>query len=107
MLKNIKAKKVLQFIIKTYLKESKYLSLLRHNKQLQNLLDISLQDYKSFFSIEILLKPKKQLKNEENYFIYINSNNLSTVQKSSYYHIYFNENKEETKRDYITKEDKV
>ena len=107
MLGNIKEKKILHLITKTFLTELKYLILFKYNKSFKQLLNISLNDYKSFSAIKILLIPKKQLKRGENNFICINSNNLFTRKKSSFYHIFFDDNNEEINRDYITREDKV
>ena len=63
MLINIKSKDVLQLIIKTYLNQLKYLSLLKYNKQLQNILNISIKDFELLNLIEIELIPINQLKN--------------------------------------------
>ena len=63
MLINIKSKDVLQLIIKTYLNQLKYLSLLKYNKQLQNILNISIKDFELLNLIEIELIPNKPLKN--------------------------------------------
>ena len=107
MLNNI-CKANLIFKIKTYLKESKYLALFKYNKVLKKVLNISLKDYKLYSLIIIELIPIKQLKRQENSFICINSNNNNlTTKNQSSIHIYFNEGKEEIKRDYITKDDKV
>ena len=107
MLKNIKTNNILHLIVKTFLKESKYLNIFKYNKSFQEILNISFEAYKSLSPIKIELIPKKQLKRGENNFICINSNNLFKRKKSSYYHIFFDNNKKEIKRDYITREDKV
>ena len=67
MLINIKSKDVLQLIIKTYLNQLKYLSLLKYNKQLQNILNISIKDFELLNLIEIELIPNKPLKKTLNY----------------------------------------
>ncbi len=107
MLINIKSKDVLQLIIKTYLNQLKYLSLLKYNKQLQNILNISIKDFELLNLIEIELIPNKPLKNSKNTFICINSNNLFMRQKSSSYHFFFDDNNTEIKKDFITPDEKV
>ena len=107
MLANIKTNDLLNLIAKTFLKESKYLNIFKYNKFFHKKLNISISTYKTFSPIKIEIIPKKDLKHGENNFICITSNNLFKRKHSTCYHIYFNDNKKETKRDYITREDKV
>ena len=107
MLNNIKSKDVLQLIIKTYLSRIKSLSLLNYNKHLQNILNITKKDFELLNLIEIELIPINQLKNKKNNFICNNSNNLFMRQNLSFYHFFFDSNKSETKKDFITKDEKV
>jgi hypothetical protein len=65
MLNNIKSKDVLQLIIKTYLSRIKSLSLLKYNKHLQNILNITKKDFELLNLIEIELIPINQLKNKK------------------------------------------
>ena len=81
----------------------KVLYIIRCNKQIQPRLNLDINDYKeyseSFSSIEIEIIPSKD---EYGKFININEND------ELYYHIYFNDNKEEIKNKYkIEEEDKV
>ena len=93
---------ILRYIFEQ-LKEKKNLKLVRHNKALQERLEITLNEYKKYKNrIEIIITPIpiEDLKEGKNIFININEN-------KSFYHIYFNNGREEAKRNYITKEDKV
>ena len=97
---NIKSIYFLQKIF-DYLKMPKSLEIIKYNKNIQNRLNISINNYKiyseEYSSIEIELTP---MKNEYGRFI-----NFSN--KKDYYHIYFNDNKDEIKRNYLSKDDKV
>ena len=92
-------RKIYDYIIK-----NKSLELVKNNKKIQNRLNISLKDYKEyselFTPIEIEIIPKKDYFGQ---FVNINNEN-----EKFFYHIYFNDNKEEAKNKYkINKEDKV
>ena len=83
--------------------KKKSLELAKYNKKIQNRLNLSIKDYKEFSEIftpiEMELIPANKIYDK---FININEN------EKSYYHIYFNDNKEEIKNKYnINKEDKV
>ena len=84
------------------MKRNKYLSLIKYNKKIQTRLNISFINYKEysqlFDPIEIELIPAKNI-----YSTFININE----EEKPYYHIYFNDSKEEVKRNYITKKDKI
>ena len=82
------------FLQKLYdiMSKKKKLEIVKYNKRIQNRLNLSAKDYKeyseTFTSIEIEIIPKK---GEYGKFININEND------KLYYHIYFNDNKEEIK----------
>ena len=98
----LKCNYILKYVF-DHLREKKNLNIVRHNKQLQEMLDISLNDYKKFKNrIEIVLTPipVQDLKEGKNPFININ-------EKKALYHIYFNNARAEVQRNYITKEDKI
>ena len=83
--------------------KKKKLEIVRWNKKIQNRLNLDIKDYKeyseAFSSIEIEIIPKK-----DKYGKFININEIDKL----YYHIYFNDNKEEIKNKYkINKKDKV
>ena len=87
---NIKNKNILKFIFKI-LKEKNLLKIIKYNKKIQKKLDISLEDYKNFLSIEIeiILFNDNRIKN----FIRIPKN-----ENISHFHIYFDDRREEIKK---------
>ena len=90
-LDNIKSKYILKIIFDMMGKKES-LNMIKYNKRIQTRLNININDYKeysqTFSPIEIELIP---LKNEYGAFVNIEKN-------ESYYHIYFNDEKKETKR---------
>ena len=93
------------FLQKLYdiMPKKKKLEIVKYNKKVQNRLDLGIKDYKeyseTYSSIEIEIIPTK---GKYGKFININEND------KLYYHIYFNDNKEEIKNKYeIEEEDKV
>ena len=93
------------FLQKLYdnMTKKKKLEIVKYNKKVQNRLDLGIKDYKeyseTFTPIEIEIIPTKDIYGK---FIDINKND------KLYYHIYFNDNKEEIKNKYeINEEDKV
>ena len=84
------AKKIFDFISKF-----KLLSIIKNNKKKQRRLNNNISDYKKYFEIEIELIP---IKNKYGKF----NNN-----EDLYFHMYFNDNKEEIDKNYITKFNKV
>ena len=91
-----------KFIIKKIfdnLQKNILLSLIHHNKKIQNILELDINDYKKYSEIEIDLIPMAH-----KYGKYINIFNQENFQ---YYHIFFNESKNEIKKYYFTNSDKV
>ena len=106
MFNNIKSKYILNIIIKDYIPKRKYYLLAQYNKNLQEKLELNLKDYKElhrrlFYSIELELIPIKDLEPDIKYYF------IRTFENKAYYHIYFNNDHLETKRNYIMKKDKV
>ena len=96
-LKNVKSKFILKRIFDN-LKKTKFLNTIRYNKTIQNKLNKDIKDYMKLYSkIKIEIIPAKNM-----YGKFINF-----PDKTPYYQIYFNDNKNEIKRTYITKDDKV
>ena len=96
----IRSDDILKYIFE-FLNEKRNLEIVRHNKELLERLDITIKDYKKYKNrIEIKIIPIKELKEEKNIFINFNEN-------KALYHIYFNNNRKEERRNYITKKDKV
>ena len=91
------------FLRKLYdnMTKKKKLEIVKYNKRMQNRMNLSIKDYKEYYEeIEIEIIPTKGKYGE---FI-----NIINENDKLYYHIYFNDNKEEIKNKYyIKKEDKV
>ena len=98
-IENIKNRYILSKIYANIPKKKK-LEIVKYNKKLQNRLNLSINDYQEYYElIEIEIIPNK---NKYGQFI-----NIKEKDKL-FYHIYFNENKEEIQNKYkINKEDKV
>ena len=102
IIENIKSRYILSKIYDIMSKKKK-LEIVKYNKKIQNRLNLCVKDYKeyseTFTPIEIEIIP---IKDKYGKFININEND------KLYYHIYFNDNKEEIKNKYyIEEEDKV
>ena len=95
LFQNMKSNFILQKILGNLIK-NKYLNLIRYNKYLQKRIDININYYKVYYletysQIEIEIKPVN-----DKYGKFINFN-----EEEKYYHIYFNDNKDEIKRNYL------
>ena len=102
ILENIKSRYILSKIYNNMTIKKK-LEIVKYNKKIQNRLNLDVKDYKeyseTFTPIEIEIIPTKDKYGK---FININKND------ELFYHIYFNDNKEEIKNKYeINKKDKV
>ena len=100
IIENIKSIYILSKIYSIMSKKKK-LEIVKYNKRIQNRLNLSVKDYKeyseTFTPIEIEIIPAK---GKYDNFINIDEND------KLYYHIYFNDNKEEIKNKYrINEED--
>ena len=87
---NIKSRYILLKIYNNITKKKK-LDIVKYNKRIQNRLNLSIKDYKEYCEIEIEIIPTKDKYGK---FINIKKND------KLYYHIYFNDNKEEIKNKY-------
>ncbi len=100
-LKKLKYKYILQILFNNLFKK-KSLEIIKYNKNIKERINISIKDYKEYSemysSIEIEIKP---VNNKFGNFINMNEND------KKYYHIYFNDNKEEIKRNYLKKNENV
>ena len=101
-LKDIKSYHILQKIF-DILTTKKSLNIMKFNKYIKNKLNVTLDNYKKYCEINLSIEIKEipDYKNKIN-FININDKN-----EEKYFHIYFDDNKEEIKRTYTNKEDKV
>ena len=84
------------------LEKRKSLYLLKYNKNLKKRINITINDYKEYSeiysSIEIEIKPVIN-----KYGKFINITDINNI----YYHIYFNDNKEEIKRNHINNDEQI
>ena len=98
-LKYIRSKYILKEIF-DHIKKGNFYKIIQYNKSFQNRLEIGILDFKKYSElIEIELIPlNKETKNK---FI-----NIQEKDKP-YFHIYFNDNINETRRNYFTKDDKI
>ena len=87
LLKKIKNKYILKNLFE-FLSFEKLLNVIKFNKDIQNRLDINIDTYKKYLQIELEIILK-----EEEYGTFINIHDDHKL----YFHIYFNDNKEEIK----------
>ena len=84
------------------LEKKKSLNLVKYNKNIKNRINININNYKEYSekysSIEIEIKP---VNNKYGKFVNIKKDD------EKYFHIYFNNNKEEIKRNYINKKEEI
>lgn len=103
MLARIQSVFFLRYICQHIKERDKILKLFHYNKCLQKKLNISIEDYRDrYYQIVIEIKPGETKNNiRENVFIRILRNNYN------YYHIYFDDDKNEVKRNYLEYNEKV
>ena len=104
-LRNIKSNFILKVFF-SHFHELKTFELIKYNKYIQKRMNININDYKTccekYSSIEIEIIPIIPQKKENGQFMNIKK------EDEEYYHIYFNNNKkDEIKRTYLKKNDKV
>ena len=85
---NIKSDQFMQKLYDNMTKKKK-LEIVKYNKRIQNRLNLDIKDYKEYGEIEIIIIP---IKSKHGKFINIDEDD------ELYYHIYFNDNKEEIKK---------
>ena len=93
------------FILKKifgYAKKFKYMDIIKYNKKLQKRINLSFKDYQEYSQFYSLINVElKLVDNKYKRFI-----NIPYTQKE-YYHIYFDNSKEEIKRNYLNENEKV
>ena len=98
---NVKSKYILEILLDN-LEKKKILDILKYNKNISNRINININDYieysEKYSSIEIEIKPKGN-----NHGKFINFKN----EDEKYYHIYFNNNKEEIRRNYLNSNEDI
>ena len=101
-IKRIRSRHILHIILNN-LHKTNLLEMIRYNKSIQKILNININDYKEYSEvyspIEIEIIPAE---NKYDKFI-----NIDKRINKIYYHIYFNNNRDEIKKYYIEKKDKV
>ena len=99
--KKLKSDYFLQLLFNNLLKK-KSLDIIKYNNNIKNRMNISIKDYKEYSeiysTIEIEIKP---VNNKYGTFININK------EKDIYFHIYFNNNKEEIKKNYLNENENI
>ena len=81
------------------IQKRKSLLIINYNKKIQKRLNITIKDYIGYSGIEIEIIP---MSNKYGRFI-----NIPKDEGKKYYHIYFNDENEEIKKEFLTKDDKV
>ena len=97
-LENIKSFHIWKIIFYN-LKPKRLLNIIKYSKRIQNILDIGINDYKTYKKIEIELEMIPNVKYTENSIINIPKG------YESFFHIYFNDEKNEIKKYNFTEED--
>ena len=92
ILNNIKNINILKGILK-HIKLNISYKLMKYNKKIQERLNLALEDFKTVSEIEIELIP---VEGKNGKFI-----NILKKEEESYFHIYFDDNKKEIKRNYL------
>ena len=100
-LNNVRSAYILQKIF-DIIPKNKHLAIIRYNKKLQKRLDLSINNYKDYTELYTSIEIEIKIANNK-YGKFIN---ISDSDKE-YYHIYFDDNKEEIKKSYLNKKDKV
>ena len=101
MLENIKSKYILEKNF-NIVQKKKYLEIIVHNKNIQQRLNLNIKNYQEYsqtytpIEIEII-----SIKNTNSKIT-----NINNKEDEKYFHIYIDNNKEEIKTPYLTKEDK-
>jgi len=96
VLVNIKSKYILLKIL-SILTKDKSMNIIRYNKKIQERLNLNVNDYKEYSQIYSLIEIEiKPFPNKFGKFININKKD------ELYYHIYFNDDREETKKTEIS-----
>ena len=96
-IKNIKSNFILRKMFEL-LQKNKFLDLIKLNKKLQKRLNIDIDSYKEYSEIEIEVIPEK---NKYDDFI------IFKKEDKSFYHIYFDDNKEEVNKTFLIEGDNV
>ena len=102
-LTRIKSNYILKKIFRN-LKQNKYMNIIKYNKNMQKRINLEINDYKEYYKkieIEIIIKENRYSCRSQDYLINIKKD------EDYCYHIYFNDNNEEIKRNYLNENEKV
>ena len=99
--KNLKSDYFLQKLFNNLL-INKSLDIIKYNKNIKDRINISIKDYKEYLEIYSSIEIEIKIVNNK-YGTFININK----EKEIYYHIYFNNNKKEIKRNYLNENENV
>ena len=102
MLNGVKSDFILKKL-KLYLNQIKYLKIFKYTKNFQQKLNIDINEYKTFLQIEIELK----IYQDDPYLEGEGENFINYAGNKSNYHIYFENEEKESKRNYISKKDNI
>ena len=80
------------------LEKKKLLNIVKYNKNIKKRINIYINDYKEYSKIEIEIKPAN---NKYGHFINM------TKSEEKYFHIFFDNNKEEIKRNYFKEDEEI
>ena len=83
------------------LSKRKSLDIIKYNKNIKNRMNIRIKDYKEYS--ELYTPIEIEIKHIYDYGKFINSNK----ENEKYFHIYFNDNKEEINRNYLNKNEQI
>ena len=87
-----------------YMKKNKSLEIMKRNKHIQKRLNLSIKDYKEYYNQLYFSNIEVELKlNDNEYGRFINIPD----EVKEYFHIYFDNSKEEIKRNYLIENEKV
>ena len=93
------------FILKIFdnIKKIKTLDIIKYNRKLQEILNYNINNYKEYSEIYSSIKIEiTTVKNKYGKFI-----NIINKEDAQYYHIYFNNTKEEIKRNYLNENENI
>ena len=102
MLKNIKSKYIIKEIF-SYLSEGKVLKLVKYNKYFKEKIELEHRDYRKFEQIEIEITLKQFEDDYERKKMYFINKEL----ESKFYHIFFDNDNIEQKRNYLYSNEKI
>ena len=101
LLKKFNSKYILQKVFDNLLKR-KLLDIIKYNKTIKDRINLNVNDYKEYSEIYSLIEIEiKPVNNTYGKFINYNKEN------ERYFHIYFDDNKEEIKRNYLNENENI